>query len=464
MTRRFTVPRAIHFEVVVALASRGLGLGLSVGTMVALTALTTPIEQGYYFTFLSLVALSLVADVGLTTVVSQFVAHERAGLTRIDHNGLKGPPSALGKIAFLVRLSLKWYVGLAVVLVSALWVGGFHVLSLAGDQGIVWQTAWTFAAAAAALDFLTLPLIAVLFGLGFVRSVYLLRLAKAVAVAAVLWSSLALGFGLMSMGLATLAGTATVLAIVAWRYGGMFLKIAVRTPPSAVRWREEMWPMQWRIAVSWLAGYLIFQTMTPIAFHLQGPVVAGAVGATMGLFNAILAIASTVMESQQTRIGAAIAARDAHIQRKVFVISVATIGLSALGVVAAVLILIVGRMLDIAFVERFLSPTVALIFLVAVVPNAAIACIAAYLRAHRQELFTGISVATALLMSPAVFVGCWLNGALGLSIAFTGVTACFALPAALVVLSRHTRGRISSKPAVDTAPHSDWIGTPDAEP
>ena len=46
------------------------------------------------------------------------------------------------------------------------------------------------------------------------------------------------------------------------------------TPPrhGRVSWKHEIWPFQWRIAVSWMSGYFIFDLINPVAFYFCGPV------------------------------------------------------------------------------------------------------------------------------------------------------------------------------------------------
>lgn len=42
--------------------------------------------------------------------------------------------------------------------------------------------------------------------------------------------------------------------------------IKEKTGDFRVSWKTEIWPLQWRIALSWLSGYFIFQLFTPILF------------------------------------------------------------------------------------------------------------------------------------------------------------------------------------------------------
>ena len=41
-----------------------------------------------------------------------------------------------------------------------------------------------------------------------------------------------------------------------------------------ISWRKEVFPMQWKIALSFMSGYFVFQLFTPVLFHYQGAEVA----------------------------------------------------------------------------------------------------------------------------------------------------------------------------------------------
>jgi len=71
------VDRAVAFTFV-ARAVQMLG---STGTVLLIVHFLSPIEQGYYYTLLSLVALQVIFEVGFAVVVLQMAAHESAHLS-----------------------------------------------------------------------------------------------------------------------------------------------------------------------------------------------------------------------------------------------------------------------------------------------------------------------------------------------------------------------------------------------
>src|SRR6185369_3301792 len=75
----------------------------------------------------------------------------------------------------------------------------------------------------------------------------------------------------------------------------------------AIGWRREIWPFQWRIALSWLCGYFIFQIFTPVLFAFQGPVTAGQMGMSLTISSGIGSIAVAWMSTKAPVYGGLIA-------------------------------------------------------------------------------------------------------------------------------------------------------------
>lgn len=65
-------------------------------------------EQGYWYTFTSVAALSIFADLGFTTIVLQFAAHEFAFLHYDENQKIDGDEFHLHKLADFFRFCMKW--------------------------------------------------------------------------------------------------------------------------------------------------------------------------------------------------------------------------------------------------------------------------------------------------------------------------------------------------------------------
>lgn len=100
------------------------------------------VEQGYYYTFQSILGLSILLELGFAQNVVQFTAHEAADLQMGGDRTITGKVEALSRVSSLARLSFDYY-GIAALLFLLRVVGGgllfFKDGGLAGAQ---WSGPW----------------------------------------------------------------------------------------------------------------------------------------------------------------------------------------------------------------------------------------------------------------------------------------------------------------------------------
>jgi hypothetical protein len=98
-------------------------------------------EQGFYYTFSSVLALQIFFELGLAYVIMQSASHEKAHLEwSKDDRVLTGDPRAKARLASLLQLAAKWYVAIAVFAAVVLATGRilvFPQLSASGSSGRV---------------------------------------------------------------------------------------------------------------------------------------------------------------------------------------------------------------------------------------------------------------------------------------------------------------------------------------
>src|SRR5208283_6098922 len=65
-----------------------------------------------------------------------------------------------------------------------------------------------------------------------------------------------------------------------------------------VSYKREIFPYQWKIAISWISGYFIFQLFNPILFATEGAVMAGKMGMTLVVLNGIFSLSFSWMSTK----------------------------------------------------------------------------------------------------------------------------------------------------------------------
>lgn len=88
----------------------------------------TSIEQGYWYTFSSIAALAVFADLGFSTISLQFAAHEFSRLKFNSNRTLVGDEISLWKLASFFRFSVRWLGRIIGIVFPLIVVGGYFFL------------------------------------------------------------------------------------------------------------------------------------------------------------------------------------------------------------------------------------------------------------------------------------------------------------------------------------------------
>jgi hypothetical protein len=397
------VDRAVGFTVLGRVWSSAAGLI----SLVVVGQCLTPGEQGYYYTFTSLLALQVFAEMGLANVILQFVSHEAAHLEITPNGIVDGPTHARSRLASVLRFSLRWYGAAAAVFAVAIVCAGYIFFSNFSDgrAEVAWQLPWISTVLASAGILLVTPIAALLEGCGMVAEVARYRLLQALAANAALWIALVVGAGLAAAAVFAATNLVVMLAWLAVRYRRLVIGLLTINGRETIDWRHEIWPYQWRIAISWLCGYFIFQMFTPLVFAVHGPIPAGRMGMSLTIAAAVSAVGLSWLSTKAPRFGALVSLRRFSELDRIFFRSMKqAIGVSA---VCACIIAAAGVSLHAMhhpFADRILPPWPLVFLLVAQIVNLVVTSEATYLRAFKQEPFLVVSMISAALTTLSALI------------------------------------------------------------
>ncbi len=409
---RLGIDKAIGFTVL----ARGWSSAAGLVTVALIARFLSPAEQGYYYTFGSLIALQIVFELGFSFVILQMASHERAHLTFSSANMISGDPVAHDRLASVLQKTVRWYTTAAALMAVFLLTAGSHFFSAHEHAGehVFWRVPWYAAALAATLTFQLDPILSFMEGCGFIAHVARLRLAQAATGSALAWLALSTHHGLFAPAM-MITGNASIALLWLLRRRRLLFSLLKHDPGQhKISWMTEVWPFQWRIAISWLCGYFIFQLYNPVLFAYCGPVVAGQMGMSLSIANALQAVSISWISTKAAPFGGLIARKEYS--------ALDTLFFRALGQSLAVCA--VGSLLawagteymnwaHIRFAHRLLSPTSFGLLLLATILNVAVSSEALYLRAHKQEKFLLNSVLGAILVGASTYFLGRAYGALG---------------------------------------------------
>ena len=401
-------------------------------------------QQGFYYTISSLLALQVFFELGLITVLAQFTSHEFAHLSWGDQGSIEGDPAARERLIDLMCKAAKWFSVIALLLVVVLIPAGLIFLNQQSGPAttFAWRLPWVLAVCGTAVNLMIVPFFAVVMGSGDVVTVNHREMLGAVVSSFIAWTVIGLHGGVFAV-FATTCGSIVVassyllkrkpkLLMLAWN--GIFGSGRDRT--HTVSWRKEVWPMQWKIALSWVSGYFIFQLFVPVLFHYHGAVVAGQMGMTLSVSNALLAGCSTWMSSRSPEFGKMIAKHDwAQLDMMFYrvlrqsicvVVAGAFVGWAAIAYLQA----------NYQVGHRFIPAIHAGIMFAAVSVQIVVNSLAVYLRAHKKEPFMWLSITVALLQGVATLVLGMKYSSLGVATGYFAIALLVTLPTAFIIWSK----------------------------
>lgn len=396
LAQRLGVSRALAY----ALTGRLWSVSGGVISLIFIARNLSVAEQGFYYTFWSVLGLWIFFDLGLSVVTVQFASHERASLS-IRNGVMTGEARAHQRLASLLRLAVRWYAsaGLLMLLI-VLPVGAVFFDHYEPAAGTVdWFIPWVLLVFSSAVNLVIGPMPAILEGSGFVRDVSLMRLLQAVTANVFFWIALALGADLYAA--VILNGTMAVfnLSWIGIRHLPFFRDLWATEPDShSIRWREEIWPFQWRFAASWMSGYFMFQIFNPILFATEGAEEASRMGMSLMISTALALFAQSWISIRSVDYGSLVAGRAWNKLDRQFRVSLLQSGL----VLVALCLLVLGglewlRALGVGLADRTLPFLPMSLLLAATIGNHVVSAQAAYLRGFKREPFLAVYLAMAIL-------------------------------------------------------------------
>jgi O-antigen/teichoic acid export membrane protein len=367
-------------------------------TMALVLKFLTPEIQGYFYAFAGVVAMQVFLEMGFSQNILQFAAHEFSKLHFTTENKIDGDLAAKSRLISLGRLAFGYYAAAALIFLLAVGIGGHIFFSISGNHAVHWQGAWWMIAVTAALALAINPAWSLLQGCNQIAVVAKFNFWAALMSFAVNAIALISGAGIYASAFGVAFSLLFSVSYLVVRWRPFLCQFLERPQHGEVSWAREIWPFQWRIAVSWVSGYFVFDIINPIAFYFCGPVAAGQLGMSFQLVRIIYNAAVTWVNTKAPKFGMLIAARswqelDALWRRSTvqsFIICL--LGMSSF--LAA--IPFIGLVLP--HVQARLAPFAVNAWLAgAMLIQTLIGAMASELRAHKREPFMWIAVANAIL-------------------------------------------------------------------
>ena len=414
--KRLGMDRAIAY----VFAARACMILGSTGMVLLIVHFLSKVEQGYYYTLLSLVNLQVIFELGFSFVVLQLAAHEAVHLRFHPTGEIEGDPPTHARLVAIFRKTLAWYCVAGLIMGLTLFPAGvlfFH--RTAPGTGATWFWPWTSAAVAIVVLFVLNPFCSFVEGCGQVRQVAGMRFAQAVVSIIAAWTAMLLGKGLYSPAMAIVACAATAIVFL-WSRRSIFRGLLrAKYDRNALSWRTEVWSFQWKIAITWLCSYFTVQVMTPVLFASRGAVEAGRMGMSISVAGYLWNLVFAWMSTKAAPFGQLIAKREFakldHLFFRTLWQSLAVLGVLILLCMAAVLFI---QKFFPGFAARMVSPGAFALLLLTAISTLVVQSEAIYLRSHKEDPLIWQALAVAILTSVGAYFAAPRWGISGTSIVY----------------------------------------------
>lgn len=391
----------------------------------------TEVEQGFYYTFGSIVAIQIFFELGLNGIITQYVAHEVSHLSWKTSSLLSGDERFQSRLSSLLHFSIKWYLSFSLFLFVILLVVGFLFFSKYGENegNVTWRIPWLLLAFGTSVNLFLTPMLAFLEGLGKVKEIAKVRLCQQCMVLLVIWLGLFFGGKLYVLGLSLLIGILTVFVLV-FRGNLRSILLNIWSIPlgEQVNYRKEIFPYQWRIALSWISGYFIFQFFNPVLFATEGAIIAGQMGMTLAALNGIQSLSLSWMTTKIPLYSGLIAQHQYNQLDKIFNKSLKQcVFVNGVGLVLLFAMIYIFRYYNISIGSinlgnRFLSYLPLFLMMLPVLMNQYISSWAIYLRCHKKEPFLIHAIVGGITCSLSTILLGKIYGILGITFGYCFVT------------------------------------------
>lgn len=426
-SNKIGIDGAIAFTIL----SRVIQAGGGVVTLIFIAKCLTKVEQGYYYTFGSILAIQVFFELGLSNIITQFVAHENASLIWKDRASFTGKEESSSRLASLLRFTVRWFGVIAVLLFFGLLIAGYFFFGVFGknDVNVNWQIPWVILSITTSLSLMVSPILAFFEGLGRVKEVARIRMIQQIVQLSLVLLFFSLGFKLFSAPIAAISAFAIVPI---WILLGPKMKLLQFIWSKIGKWkvnyRLEIFPFQWKIALSWISGYFIFQLFNPVLFATEGAVIAGQMGMTLTVLNSVFSLAFSWISTKVPVFSSLIAQKDYEQLDSLFNKTlIQSTALNAFGLMMFFGLIFILRYFNIKiegknFADRFLPFLPMLFMIIPIILNHIVGSWATYMRCHKKEPMLVQSVVIGCLCCVSTIGLGHYFGVIGITLGYMALT------------------------------------------
>lgn len=402
-------------------------------------------NQGLLLTLNSIAAVQIFFELGFSSVILQYVGHERTKVVYHEDEGFSGPAENLQRLANVYRMARVWFnwgaVGCSVFLIIA---GSAFFFDRAIDNSI-WFIPLLAISIGIPLSLYSQRFWVVYEGFGHIRRVYQFRIYASFLSCVAIGICFYFGYGLFSPIISPLSFFifSQLLRFSHFRFWDWFEKIETEKAQQKKLFKEVL-ALQSKISVSWLCGFFMFQSVTPIVYKLSGPESAAIIGIGMSAILILNGLLATLVQIKIPKLlefinNKKIAEYFSYGKKILWITIAAAIFLAILGGVFIYLL----HFLDVPWLANRLPDLKTYSFLMlAAILNQVISTQATLTRLFKAEPYLFHSVLVAITTVSVMILSAKL-GVTKIAMYYFSVTLMISIPSSSLIFILEKRKRLS---------------------
>lgn len=378
--------------------------------MLLIPLFLTETEQGYWYLFGSIAAMSTLVDLGFSNIILQFSAHEFAYLS-FENSLLVGDSEHLRKLGSFLRFTIKWICSLLLIAYPMIFIIGCLFFIRDGVLSI-YIVPWIIFSIGSSLNFFNNSILSFIEGMDKIHSIQNIRLRVGIINTIVIVLFLLLGKNIYALAFGSIISSSSIFLSLFGTFGKILRQLFRVSKENCYRWKKEVMPLFGRYALSFASGFFIFQIYTPLTHFFYGPIESGKVGISMTLVNAMFTFSSIWIYTVTPKMNMLVSLKAKKELDSLFIkrmyLSIGTYLVFLVGIIVFVFLFRNFWIFPKIF-SRFLPPKPLLVLLLCYCVQVIINSWAVYLRAHKKEPFVIPSILTGIwVLIGTVLVGKYL--------------------------------------------------------
>ena len=369
---------------------QALRIVISTAMLFLVPAFTTKATQGQWYLFVSIGALSAIAEMGISSLFVVFAAHERGNHTAkknsIDKSNLSPPFSGF---------VLTWSCGIGALFFFILSFVGLLILSYrAGSQ--LWQLQWVIYSCGIVLTLIANLFLAWFEGIGYVLASYKMRamvtMISTFVAAIMLWNHC----GIWALSLSQVLGPIAALIVILPLILHSVRAYDFRMSDTLQFWLPQVLPLLKNNIFSVVGGYIVFQAATIMAYIYKGIENAGEIGFTTNVWMGGFSIFYAFLASSMASTGTMLAQGNVKeaVKKSLMAFKQSAIIFLLIGICAISMVKIFP---EFSLFQRMTSTGHMWVLFVGLILHLGVVAIAVFFRSAKKEPFAKISIITAFI-------------------------------------------------------------------